>query len=165
MDNCEALPVCTGRRTGRAADKAYDDTKLIVKLWDDYRIKSVVDIRNMWKDGDATRLLTGKENIVYNYSGIVYCHCPGTSKRMEMAFGGFEKDRETLKYRCPAKHYGLECKGMKMCSAIGGVRIPLSEDHRIFTPLARSSYKWKKFYKKRTAVDKSKFSFRRRLWI
>lgn len=49
MVNCEAL----------AVDKVYDDTKLIVKLWDEYRMKSVVDIRNMWRDGDKTRLLTG----------------------------------------------------------------------------------------------------------
>ncbi len=27
-----------------AADKAYDDTKLIVACWDDYRIKPVIDI-------------------------------------------------------------------------------------------------------------------------
>ena len=26
-----------------------------------------------------------------------------------MAYGGFEKDRGTLKYRCPAKYYGYEC--------------------------------------------------------
>ena len=144
LDRCEAL----------AADKAYDDNKLIVKLWDEYQIKPVIDIRNMWQDGEETRLANGKENIVYDYCGAVYCHCPETNKRREMAFGGFEKDREALKYRCPARHYGVECRGMEQCSATGGVRIPLAEDRRIFTPLARSSYKWKKTYKKRTAVER-----------
>jgi hypothetical protein len=34
------------------------------------------------------------------------------------------------------------------------VRIPLSEDRRVFTPLARSSYAWARMYKKRTAVER-----------
>ena len=34
------------------------------------------------------------------------------------------------------------------------VRIPLSTDRRVFTPLARSSYAWKREYKKRTAVER-----------
>jgi hypothetical protein len=144
VDRCEAL----------VADRGYDDTKLVMKLWDNHRIKPVIDIRNMWRDGEETRLLSGRENIVYDYRGTVYCHCPKSNKRLEMAFGGLEKDRETLKYRCPALHYGLECKGMEQCCATGGVRIPLEEDRRIFTPLARSSYKWTNCYKKRTAVER-----------
>lgn len=135
-------------------DKGYDDKKLIVKLWDKHQIKPVIDIRNMWRDGEQTRLLAGRETIVYDYRGTVYCYCPKTNKRLEMAFGGFEKDRETLKYRCPAKHYGLLCKGMDECRATGGVRIPLEEDRRIFTPLARSSYKSDTYYRKRTAAER-----------
>lgn len=144
MDRCEVL----------IADKGYDDTKLVMKLWDEHQVKPVIDIRNMWRDGERTRLLTGKENIVYDYKGTVFCYCPETNKRMEMAFGGFEKDREALKYRCPAQHYGIECKGMDQCCVTGGVRIPLEEDRRIFTPIARSSYKWTNCYKKRTAVER-----------
>ena len=34
------------------------------------------------------------------------------------------------------------------------VRIKLDQDRRIFTPLARSSYKWQDYYKKRTAVER-----------
>ena len=37
---------------------------------------------------------------------------------------------------------------------IDTVRIPLSEDRRIFTPLARSSYAWRRIYKKRAAVER-----------
>ena len=136
------------------ADKGYDDVKLIEKLWDKYKTRPVIDIRNMWKDSEKDCLLTGKDNITYDYEGTVYCYCPETNKRLEMAFGGFEKDRETLKYRCPAKHYGLDCRGMNKCCASGGIRIPLEEDRRIFTPLARSSYKWDTYYKKRTSVER-----------
>jgi len=71
-----------------------------------------------------------------------------------MAYAGFEQQRQALKYRCPAKHYGLKCKGEKQCPLKKAVRIPLAVDRRVFTPLARSSYKWKDLYKKRTAVER-----------
>ena len=72
----------------------------------------------------------------------------------EMAFGGFEKDRMTLKYRCPAKHYGYACQGMHRCPVRSSVRIPLSVDRRIFTPIARSSYRWDTLYRRRTALER-----------
>jgi hypothetical protein len=71
-----------------------------------------------------------------------------------MAYGGFEKDRGALKYHCPALHYGFECKGCNRCAVNGWVRIKLSQDRRVFTPLARSSYRWGQMYKKRTSVER-----------
>lgn len=136
------------------ADKGLDDTKLITQLWDEHGIKPVIDIRNMWKDGEETKLVGGQSNVVYDYQGNVYCYCPHSGEKREMAFGGFEKDRDTLKYRCPALQYGFECKGCDRCPVNGAVRIKLSEDRRIFTPLARSSYQWKHCYKKRTSVER-----------
>jgi hypothetical protein len=136
------------------ADRGLDDGKLIERLWEEHGIKPVIDIRNMWKDDDPTRLVSGTTNVVYDYKGKVFCHCPSTDERHEMAYGGFEKDRGCLKYRCPARHYGLECKGSGQCPVGFAVRIPLSEDRRVFTPLARSSYAWKRAYKKRTAVER-----------
>jgi hypothetical protein len=56
-----------------------------------------------------------------------------------MAFAGFERDRETLKYRCTVR---------------SGVRIPLKVDRRIFTPVARSSYRWQRLYKRRSALER-----------
>lgn len=137
-----------------AADRGYDDTKFLVKFWDDHKIKPVVDIRNMWKDSDTTRLLEGTENVVYDYKGTVFCVCPETGKKHEMCNGGFEKDRNTLKKLCPAKQMGITCKGQTQCSVAQGIRIPLSVDRRIFTPIDRSSYKWKREYNKRTAVER-----------
>lgn len=71
-----------------------------------------------------------------------------------MAYGGFESDRGTLKYRCPAAHYGVSCQGKARCHVKGAVRIKLEEERRIFTPVARSSYRWEKLYKKRSAVER-----------
>jgi len=135
-------------------DKGFDDGKFIAKLYDDHRIKPVIDIRQMWKEPDETRLVTGTRNVVYDGEGNVYCHCMKTGERTAMAYGGFEKDRGTLKYRCPAEHYGMSCEGKSRCHVKGSVRIKLDQDRRIFTPVARSSYKWGNLYKKRSAVER-----------
>jgi hypothetical protein len=97
------------------------------------------------------------DNVVYDYQGTVYCHCPESNERYEMAFCGFEKDRKALKYRCPVAAYGVECKGYAQCSQKTKgkiVRIPLDADRRIFVPIARSSYKWQRIYNGRTAVER-----------
>jgi hypothetical protein len=135
-------------------DGAYDDGKWLCALWDARGIKPVIDIRDMWKDGEETKLVSGTRNVVYDYRGTVYCHCPKTGERRELAYGGFERTRGTLKYRCPARHYGLACAGMSRCGVGHSVRIAMSEDRRVFTPLARSSYAWKRAYKKRTSAER-----------
>jgi hypothetical protein len=135
-------------------DRGLDDGKLHDKLWSKYGIKPVIDIRNSWKDPDGTKLVPGSENVVYDIKGTVSCYCPKTNRRREMAFGGFEQSRNCLKYRCPAAHYGYECKGKNECGSASGTRISLDTDRRIFCPIARSSYKWKRLYKNRTAVER-----------
>ena len=138
-------------------DKGYDDTALIIDLMAKYNIKAVIDIRNMWKDDkDETRTLKSHQykNVTHDYKGTVFCHCPQTGEIRKMVFGGFEKDREALKYRCPALEYGLECKGAAQCPIRKGIRIKLSEDYRVFTSVARSSYKWTRIYNKRSSVER-----------
>lgn len=138
-------------------DKGYDSKKLICDLWNKYSIKAVIDIRNMWKDGEKTKQLKIKktQNITYNYKGTVFCHCPKTGEIKELAYGGFEKKRSSHKYICPALAYGIECKGASECPIYKkSIRIPLKEDPRVFTPVARSSYKWKELYNKRTSVER-----------
>jgi len=96
------------------------------------------------------------DNVVYDYKGTVYGHCPSGDDRYEMAFCGFEKETRTLKYKCPSAAYGTRCKGYAQCSeGTKGriVRIPLQTDRRIFVPIARSSYKWQQVYDGRTAVE------------
>jgi hypothetical protein len=111
----------------------------------------------MWKDADKTKLLKSKNinNVTYDYKGTVFCHCPKTGEIRRMAYSGFEEKRNTLKYLCPAQAYGLHCQGSATCSLYNkSLRIPLEEDRRIFTPLARSSYKWEMLYRKRTSIER-----------
>jgi hypothetical protein len=136
------------------ADRSYDDGKLIRKVWEEWEALPIINIRNCWQDGEPTKVVSGFENVVYDYRGTVSCVCPKSGTQREMAYGGFERDRMTLKYRCPAQHYGYPCAGAGNCELGKAVRIPLDEDRRVFTPLARSSLKWKRCYDRRTAVER-----------
>jgi len=69
-----------------------------------------------------------------------------------MSLVGFDKDRHALKNRCPRIYQEVTCEGHDRCPVHNCVRTKLSQDRRIFTPIARSSYKWKRIYAKRTAV-------------
>ena len=43
---------------------------------------------------------------------------------------------------------------MDECPVTQGIRIKLEVDRRIFTPIDRASYKWEKYYNKRTSVER-----------
>lgn len=138
------------------ADRGYDDGKLHRRLWDNHGIKPVIGIRNLWKkpDGhDATCAVHSLEGVAYDFEGKVYCY-NAYGHRKKMAHGGFEKNRNTLKYRCPAHHYGQHCSSRSQCRIGKCVRIPLEQDRRVFGPVARDSYKWDDLYKRRTAAER-----------
>ena len=92
--------------------------------------------------------------MIYTHDGQVFCRCPQTDLQRAMDYGGFERDRNTLKYRCPARYSGVTCEGMEQCPVADAVRIKLEEDRRIFTPVARSSYDWADYYDERSAVER-----------
>jgi hypothetical protein len=144
-----------------SADKGYDSGKNNAWLWDECGIKPLIDIRLMWKNQETQLLDEDKvDNVVYDEAGQVYCYCPRTGEQRELTFQGFEKDRQSLKYRCPAAAYGFQCRGRGQCGSKPDsdygriVRISLEKDRRIFTPIARSSYAWETGYKRRTAVER-----------
>ena len=151
-----------------SADKGYDSAANNASLFDLHDIKPIIDTRKLWKDKTRETLFPKRYDVfTYDEQGRVYCTCPsdqrGKTETRELAFAGFEKARNTLKYRCPAAAYGLNCSGRKECESLapGGVgdfgrvvRVPLETNRRIFTPVARHTFKWKKSYKKRTAVER-----------
>ncbi len=47
-----------------------------------------------------------------------------------MTYGGFVKERKTLKYKCPAMAYGYSFRGKEKCPARSGIGIPLSVDRK-----------------------------------
>ncbi len=147
-----------------AGDKGYDSEENNRKLYDDYGIKPIIGIRHDWKDGEQTRWLSVDRvgNIVTDQEGSIFCVRQSMSdahktEMTPMVFYGFERDRKTLKYRCPAALYGYECAERKVCSWSDYgrvVRVPLDLDRRRFVPVPRSTYKWKRLCRGRGAVER-----------
>ena len=104
------------------------------------------------------KIITEKEikrNVYYDDLGHVYCYSPWTAEKREMAYDGYDKTREAHSYKCPVKAYGIECKGCEECPVNTKVRIKRKENPKVFTEVARNTYKWKKdadnVYQKRIA--------------
>jgi hypothetical protein len=153
-----------------SGDKGYDSEDNNRELYDRYGIKPVIDIRKSWKDEKESKIKTRPlyedraDNVVYDNKGVVYCHI-GKGDDLEkdyatMSYMGFESDRKTLKYRCPAAAYGITCCNRDRCGEGNYgeygrvVRIPIEKDRRMWTPIARSSYAFERIYKGRTAVER-----------
>ena len=75
-----------------------------------------------------------------------------------MAYIGYEPDRETVKYRCPAQHEGWDCPMSTICNAGKSygktVRVNRDLDPRRFPSLPRATKKFERMYKGRTSVER-----------
>jgi len=150
---------------GRIETLAYDkaaDTNDVHAILSKARIKPVIQNRSLWKE-EPERMLPGHDgnsNIVYDEAGSVYCYDRVSEPmvRHRMAYIGYEPQRETLKYRCPAMHEGWECPMAKTCNAGKSygltVRVPREIDLRRFPSLPRATKKFERLYKGRTAVER-----------
>ena len=98
--------------------------------------------------------------MVHDELGTIYCYDKVSEPpiRHKMSFIGHEPGRETLKYRCPAKHEGWECPMSEVCNAGKSygktVRVPRGVDLRRFPALPRATKKFERMYKGRTAVER-----------
>jgi DDE family transposase/transposase-like protein DUF772 len=150
---------------GRIKTLAYDkaaDTNDVHELLSSEGIKPVIQNRKLWKE-EPLRMLPGHDgnsNIVYDESGTVFCYDRVSEPmvRHPMAYIGHEPERQTLKYRCPAKHEGWECPMSKICNAGKSygltVRVPREIDLRRFPELPRATKKFERLYKGRTAAER-----------
>lgn len=121
-------------------DKGYDSSKIINRL-EGRGIHSIIDIRNCWKDGEETHQYQDT-NLVYNYKGTVW-YVEEDGKKTELIYRGYDKSTDSLRYGFKPQKHDKRI-----------FRIKCGEDRRIFTPVARSSHKWKRLYKKRTGVER-----------
>ena len=162
-----------------SADRGLDNAALKKRLWDEWTIRPLIDTRLMWRaekeepghdpEQPITRALfpDRADVVVHDERGRVSCVCPETGEARAMAFQGFEAGRGacgTLKYRCPAAAFDLDCAGREACHRAGGVRpgaygrivrVDLdSHDRRIFTPTPWGSPSWKRGYNRRSAMER-----------
>ncbi len=166
----ETLPVLLDQAKanlpeGRIKTTAYDkaaDSEDVHKLLSDEGITPLIQMRGLWKT-EPERLLPGHDgssNIVYTEDGTIYCYDKVSEPpvRHQMAYIGHEPERETLKYRCPAKHEGWDCPMSTICNAGKSygktTRVDRELDPRRFPSLPRATKKFERMYKGRTSVER-----------
>jgi len=166
----ETLPVILGQAEANLpADRietlAYDkaaDSDEVHRVLSEKGITPLIQMRGLWKE-EPERLLPGHDgtsNVVYTEDGTIYCYDKVSDPpvRHKMSYIGHEPERETLKYRCPAKHEGWECPMSAACNAGKSygktVRVPQATDPRRFPALPRATKKFERLYKGRTAVER-----------
>jgi hypothetical protein len=166
----EALPVVLERAeadlpANRIESMAYDkaaDSEDVHGLLSGKKITPVIQMRSLWKT-EPERMLPGHDgtsNVVYDEEGTIYCYDKVSNPpvRHKMAYIGHEPERQTLKYRCPAKHEDWECPMSTVCNAGKSygktVRVPREIDLRRFPSLPRATKKFERMYKGRTAVER-----------
>lgn len=144
-----------------AYDKAADTDGAHKKL-EKAGIKPVIQNRSLWKE-DPERMLPGhdgRSNVVYDEAGTLYCYDKVSYPpvRHRMAYTGYEPDRGTLKYRCPAVHEHWKCPSEERCNANRSwgltVRVKPEIDLRRFPPIPRATKQFERLYKGRTAVER-----------
>jgi hypothetical protein len=143
-----------------AYDKAADDGAVHEFLHDE-DIAPIIQNRT-FKLEEPEKVLGGRTplNIVYDQAGTVYCYDKVSDPpvRHAMAYIGHEAERGTLKYRCPARHQGWECRSDAVCNAERDygltVRVKQEIDLRRFPEVPRATKQFERLYKGRTAVER-----------
>jgi hypothetical protein len=141
-----------------AYDKAADDKKVHEALHE-RGIKAVIETRQLWKEEKEKSLRVGLP-VVYDEAGTLFCYDTVSDPpvRKQMACIGYEKDRETVKWRCPAMHDGLPCASLEKCNGEKKyglvVRVKCEEDLRRFPAISRATKQFERRYNGRTAVER-----------
>jgi Transposase DDE domain/Transposase domain (DUF772) len=166
----ETLPVILGQAEANlpedrietlAYDKAADSAE-VHRTLSGKGITPLIQMRGLWQT-EPERMLPGHggtSNVVYTEDGTIYCYDKVSDPpvRHKMSYIGHEPERETLKYRCPARHEGWECPMSATCNAGKSygktVRVPQATDPRRFPSLPRATKKFERLYKGRTAVER-----------
>jgi len=158
LDRAEAL----------CADKGYDDGADKASLYHEYGVAPVIPARDL-KQGRYEPLRAAVHDTIYvSATGQVCCkiapfEADDAKAFAPMQYMGFEEERGTLKFRCPAAAWGLECANRDACrcklkvknGTYGRVvRVRIDKDPRLFGPIYAHSYRFEDLYKMRTSVER-----------
>jgi hypothetical protein len=150
-----------GRIETLAYDKAADDEKVHDCLHG-RGIKPLIQNRALWKEEPERPLPGGRFplHLVHDEAGTVFCYDTVSDPpvKHQMAYVGYEEERGTVRYRCPARHEGWACPSDTQCNAGRDwgltARIPCAADLRRFPPVPRATQTFERLYKGRTAVER-----------
>jgi len=121
------------------ADKGYDDTDLIERL-EEKDVTVLIPNRHTWRNETTRQYL--ETDLIYDQDGNVY-YVDDNGKEHPLRYAGYDKYTDSLRYTFKYKY-----KNNKV------YRIKRDTDLRIFPKISRSSHKYKRIYKKRTAVER-----------
>ena len=181
----EQTPELAQRARSFCADRGLDSGPLRARLFDEYNILPVIDNRKLWREekkainydakDKVTRPLYPEraDNISYDEAGRVYCHVPyhqnqdisdKPARMQQMIYYGYDKQRCSIKFRCPAAVGEYSCEGKSACLKNANskayqygrtVRINLkNKSRRIFKSVIKGSRTWNKQYAKRSALER-----------
>jgi len=150
-----------GQIEALAYDQAADDEKVHACLHG-RGIKPLIQNRALWTEEPERPLPGGRFplRLVHDAAGTVFCYDTVSDPpvKHKMAYVGYEEDRGTVRYRCPARHEGWDCPSDSRCNAgrDWGLtpRLPCERDLRRFPPIPRATKDFERLYKGRTAVER-----------
>lgn len=154
-----------------AEDKGFDSEKNVETAYRDLGVALIVPVRDVPENleqlppNDREVGLVPGGNVVRDiYTGEIACYDRSKGDepiRREMKYAGFERDRETHKFRCPlGASAATTCSAFSTCLAgpCGKqgrqVRVEIQTDIRRFAPIYPRSLKWKRLYNGRSAVER-----------
>jgi len=150
-----------GRIETLAYDKAADDEQ-VHQVLNTAGVKPVIQNRALWREEPERPLPGGRFplHLVHDEAGTVHCYDAVSDPpvRHPMSYVGYDRERGTVKYRCPARHEGWTCPSEARCNAGKDygltARIPCELDLRRFPPVPRATKTFERLYKGRTAVER-----------
>jgi hypothetical protein len=123
-----------GRIRTLAYDKAADDEAVHERLHA-AGIKPLIQNRALWKEAPGRPLPGGRYplHVVHDEAGTVFCYDRASDPpvRHQMAYVGYEKDRDTLKYRCPVRHENWPCPSDQRCNGAKAYGLGLARAGRL----------------------------------
>lgn len=164
----QAIILTDGAIETVSLDKGFDSQDVVKETWAN-GIAAVVPTRDVPESlaeqsrEDRETLLDPTGNIGWDrYNGEVVCYDSSGPEpvRQVMTYAGFDADRETHKFRCPATAAGQACPAAELCSAGSAgkhgkqVRIPMEVDPRRFAPIYPHSKRWQRLYNGRSSVER-----------
>jgi hypothetical protein len=143
-----------------AYDKAADDGAVHEFLHDEGLAASIQN--RTFPLEEPEKVLGGRTplNSVYDQAGTVFCYDQVSDPpvRRPRAYSGREAERGTLKYRCPARHDGLDYPSDGRCNGERDygltVRVKQEIDLRRFPEVPRATKQFERLYRGRTAVER-----------
>jgi hypothetical protein len=168
----EKHPIVHDRAEDITGDRGYDDGEDKRTLYEDHDILPIIPARDLHAQEDAGyRPLNPRlhDTIYINDHGDVACKINPFAAKPEQRFlsmqhVGYEADRRTHKFRCPAKAFGVDCHNRGACRCavnpedpeVWGrtLRIHLDLDRRVFMPVHATSRDFEKRYNRRTSVER-----------